>query len=108
MGDLSTIVTVIINVGDVVEWDSQAGGSWIRKRGTVKGFVPKGERIGDKFPDAYINSHKISCDVSRTMNRAVVEVTMKSDPMGDNRKAKMRRCKPEYYAPNVKGLMKIG
>jgi len=105
---LQKIIVDITKPGDIVEWDSQAGGTWIRKRGTVKGFVPKGEFIGDKFPDEYINSRKITCSISHTMDRAVVEVTMKSDPMGDDRKAKMRRCKPEYYAPNVRGLMKIG
>jgi len=42
----------ILAPGALVEWDSQAGGYWKRKRGVVVAYVPGGEDAVEALMDA--------------------------------------------------------
>ena len=86
----------MINVGDIVTWESQAKGSWTRKTGKVIAVVPPGESALGWVPAEAKKSHiKFGVDIYLQGDRAVVAV-----PAG------AYGGLTHYYAPRVSALEK--
>ena len=56
-----------MKVGDNVAWESQSGGSWTKKKGTIVAIVQAGNSAQKLVPMTARKSHiKFDADISRT------------------------------------------
>lgn len=67
-----------MKAGDKVTWQSQAGGSWTEKTGTVIREIPSGESARQYVPDGIRKSHVKFDDVSQN-DRVLVAVPAGKD-----------------------------
>lgn len=67
-----------MKAGDRVSWDSQAGGSWKTKTGTVIREIPAGERARQYVPAGIKKSH-IKFDNASINDRVLVAVPAGKD-----------------------------
>ena len=67
-----------LKAGDRVTWDSQAGGSWTTKTGTVIREIPAGERARQYVPAGIKKSHVKFDNVSKN-DRVLVAVPAGKD-----------------------------
>lgn len=75
--------------GDIVEWESQAGGSAKVKRGKVLVILPAGRRLNQYLPAGTSDAQRKAQNVS-AIPRVLVEV-----PRGG------KSVQLDYYAPHV-------
>lgn len=86
-----------MKAGDYVKWESQAGGSWKEKKGTVVAIVPARKNVWKFVPKSAKKSH-IKFDTSiGLMDRILVAV-----PAGKNKQI------THYYCPTKKMLEEQG
>lgn len=67
-----------LKTGDKVTWDSQSGGTWTEKTGTVIREVPSGESAKQYVPDGIRKSHVKFDNVSKN-DRVLVAVQAGKD-----------------------------
>ena len=82
-----------MKVGDNVAWESQSGGSWTKKKGTIVAIVQAGNSAQKLVPMTARKSHiKFDADISRT-DRILVAV-----PAGKNKQIM------HYYCPTKRTI----
>lgn len=80
------------NIGEVVTWESQAGGSYKSKTGKVIAIIPSKARVRDHVPPPYSLDDVKGFGFDRRGISYLVEVQ------------ETLRSKPRLYWPNVGGL----
>lgn len=68
----------ILEIGQIVFWRSQAGGSEKQKEGTIIALLPINERLLDYLPKGKIPTSRIKAQNTSLIERVLVAVSRKT------------------------------